>query len=46
MAMPLEVGKLLLQIQWVPKDALTKDSEDEAEEVETVCQMLLGRMFG
>ncbi|KAF8446242.1 mitochondrial carrier domain-containing protein [Boletus edulis BED1] len=32
MAMPLEVGKLLLQIQWVPKDALTQEPEDEAEE--------------
>lgn len=37
MAMPLEVGKLLLQIQWVPKDALTQEPADEAEEeAETV----------
>lgn len=40
MAMPLEVGKLLLQIQWVPKDALTQESEEEAEdETETVGQI-------
>lgn len=41
MAMPLEVGKLLLQVQWVPKDALTQEPEEEAEEeTETVGQIL------
>ncbi|KAG9314630.1 mitochondrial carrier domain-containing protein [Chiua virens] len=38
MAMPLEVGKLLLQIQWVPKDALTQESESEVEEAETLSE--------
>lgn len=41
MAMPLEVGKMLLQIQWVPKDALTQEHEDEAEDVEIVSEALL-----
>ncbi|KAF9243824.1 mitochondrial carrier domain-containing protein [Melanogaster broomeanus] len=37
MVMPLEVGKLLLQIQWVPKDAPTQEPEEEVEEeIETL----------
>ncbi|KAN0100881.1 Mitochondrial carrier domain containing protein [Tylopilus felleus] len=39
MAMPLEVGKMLLQIQWVPKDALTQEHEDEAEDVEILSEV-------
>ncbi|KIJ68718.1 hypothetical protein HYDPIDRAFT_24971 [Hydnomerulius pinastri MD-312] len=41
MAMPLEVGKLLLQIQWVPRDAssTTQEPEEEVEEeVETLSE--------
>ncbi|KAG1715795.1 hypothetical protein ID866_1371 [Astraeus odoratus] len=36
LAMPLEVGKLLLQIQWVPRDALAgpPEAEEQAEEEE------------
>jgi mitochondrial fusion and transport protein UGO1 len=38
LAMPWEVGKLLLQVQWVPRDAgepepVTEKAEDEDEEV-------------
>jgi len=37
LVMPLEVGKLLLQIQWIPKDApapsARTDEEEEQEEV-------------
>jgi fusion and transport protein UGO1 len=38
LVMPLEVGKLLLQIQWIPKDAPAPSSEvhEEDEEEETV----------
>lgn len=46
MAMPLEVGKLLLQIQWVPKDALTHEPEEEPEEeVETVSEIQFRHMI-
>ncbi|KAF8845384.1 mitochondrial carrier [Paxillus ammoniavirescens] len=39
MAMPLEVGKLLLQIQWVPRDVPTQEPEQEVEEeVETLSE--------
>ncbi|KAF9229630.1 mitochondrial carrier [Gyrodon lividus] len=38
MAMPLEVGKLLLQIQWVPRNAPTQEPEEEVEEVETLSE--------
>lgn len=31
LAMPLEVGKLLLQIQWVPRDALSTPSDTEEQ---------------
>ncbi|KAI6153321.1 mitochondrial carrier domain-containing protein [Pisolithus tinctorius] len=31
LAMPLEVGKLLLQIQWVPRDALSAPSDTEEQ---------------
>ncbi|KAI6133316.1 mitochondrial carrier [Pisolithus croceorrhizus] len=36
LAMPLEVGKLLLQIQWVPRDALStpSDTEEQGEDGE------------
>jgi len=40
LVMPLEVGKLLLQIQWIPKDAPAlsgqANEEDEEEEEEAV----------
>lgn len=38
LVMPLEVGKLLLQIQWIPKDAPAPSSQiyEEEEEEETV----------
>ncbi|KAG2080677.1 mitochondrial carrier domain-containing protein, partial [Suillus cothurnatus] len=38
LVMPLEVGKLLLQIQWIPKDAPAPSSEvhEEDEEEETL----------
>lgn len=39
LAMPLEVGKLLLQVQWVPRDAVTQEPEDE-KETETVSSIL------
>lgn len=46
MAMPLEVGKLLLQIQWVPKDAPIQEPEEEAEEeTETVSQILFRHLI-
>lgn len=37
-AMPLEVGKLLLQIQWVPRDTVVTrpESEEQIEEEEYV----------
>ncbi|KAI6045101.1 mitochondrial carrier domain-containing protein [Pisolithus marmoratus] len=31
LAMPLEVGKLLLQVQWVPRDALSTPSDTEEQ---------------
>lgn len=33
LVMPLEVGKLLLQIQWIPRDALAPSSQVHEEEV-------------
>lgn len=32
-AMPWEVGKLLLQVQWVPRDAAESDDEEPVVEV-------------
>jgi fusion and transport protein UGO1 len=45
--MPWEVGKLLLQVQWVPRDTgdpsaeLEEEGEDEEEEADAVSGLFL-----